>query len=153
MEKAGFVDSLQFYLLTETIEPETNMKRTLSIEFPWPPRGLSPNARLTVFAKASLFKKAKQLAFSRTKEALNGEKIALRKGQRMNIQLVLEPPVLRYHDEDNLLANCKATLDGIAMAMGINDHFFHFREQIWKKPDPAGKGVLCVVCEWEEADA
>lgn len=127
--------------------------KQVEIVLPWPPRGLSPNARLTVLAKAALFKKAKHLAFFRTKETLNGEKIALRKGQRMNVQLVLEPPVLRYHDEDNLLANCKATLDGIAMAMGINDHFFHFREQIWKTPDPKGKGILRVVCEWEEADA
>lgn len=127
--------------------------KTLEIELPWPPRGLSPNARLTVFAKASLFKKAKQLAFFRTKQVLKGEKVVLPKGERMNLQLILEPPVLRYHDEDNLLANCKATLDGIAMAMGINDHVFHFREQIWQKPDPEGKGILRVVCEWEEADA
>lgn len=125
--------------------------KKLTLDLPWPPRGLSPNARLTVFAKAVLFKKTKQLAFLKTKQALAGEKVRLAKGERMNLKLVCVPPVLRYHDEDNLLANCKATLDGIALAMGINDHLFHFREQEWS--DPKAPGSLRIECDWEEADA
>lgn len=123
--------------------------KTLEIELPWPPRGLSPNARLTVFAKASLFKKTKQLAYLKTKQALAGESVRLAEGTRMNLRLICTPPILRYHDEDNLLANCKATLDGIAMAMKINDHLFHFREQEWHAPK--NPGSLRIAFDWEEA--
>lgn len=45
------------------------MKRTLVIEFPWPHRGLSPNARLNRYAKATLFKKTKALAYQLTRAA------------------------------------------------------------------------------------
>lgn len=123
--------------------------KTLEIELPWPPRGLSPNARLTVFAKALLFKKTKQLAYLKTKQKLAGESVRLAEGSRMNLKLICTPPILRYHDEDNLLANCKATLDGIAMAMKINDHLFHFREQEWHAPKKPGS--LRIAFDWEEA--
>jgi crossover junction endodeoxyribonuclease RusA len=123
--------------------------KTLEIELPWPPRGLSPNARLTVFAKALLFKKTKQLACLKTKQKLAGESVRLAEGSRMNLKLICTPPILRYHDEDNLLANCKATLDGIAMAMKINDHLFHFREQEWHQPQKPGS--LRIAFDWEEA--
>lgn len=126
------------------------MKRTLAIEFPWPPKGLSPNARLTSFAKASLFKKTKMQAYllTRAAAAKTRHRIAVDEGGLLNLTLVCEPPVLRYRDEDNLVANCKAHFDGIAQAVGIDDHLFHFREQEWHKPKKPGK--LTVILDWEE---
>ena len=89
----------------------------------------------------------------RTKLALVNGKIPrpkFTKKQRgsVNVTLVCEPPVTRYHDEDNLLANCKAVLDGVAKALDVDDTIFHFREQQWlpaKKP-----GALTVILDWEE---
>lgn len=129
------------------------MRKTLAIELPWPPRGLSPNARLQRYQKAELFKATKLLAYAKAKKQLGRRKVKLTAGSRMNLKLICTPPILRYHDEDNLLANCKATLDGLALAFGINDHLFHFREQEWNKPKKPGS--LTIVCDWiqEEVNA
>lgn len=130
----------------------------LEIELPWPPRGLSPNARLQVFAKAKLFKSTKLLAGAVTKRALldagidrvilAGAKDAAGHGGVMNLQLFCTPPINRYRDEDNLIANCKAYFDGVADAMRINDTVFHFREQVWHDAEKPGK--LIVRFDWEE---
>lgn len=126
------------------------MRKTLTVEFPWPHRGLSPNARLNRYAKATLFKKAKALAYQLTRAAAikAHARVHLAEGSTLNLKLVCEPPVLRYRDEDNLIANCKALFDGISQAVGIDDHLFHFREQEWHKPQKPGK--LTVMLDWEE---
>lgn len=126
------------------------MRKTLTIEFPWPPKGLSPNARLTRYAKASLFKKTKTQAYLLTRAAAikAHARIALTEGDTLNVKLVCQPPILRYRDEDNLIATCKANFDGISQAVGIDDHLFHFREQEWHMPKKPGK--LTIVLDWEE---
>lgn len=130
------------------------MKKEFSVELPWPPRGLSPNARLNRYAKATLFKNTKLCAKLHTKNAMRAigmESVEPKGDGLVNVRLVSTPPILRYRDEDNLIANCKATLDGIAEAIKVNDHYFHFREQIWNKPSAPGK--LTVVIDWEDGDA
>ena len=126
------------------------MKRTLVIEFPWPPRGLSPNARLNRYAKATLFKKTKALAYQLTRAAAikAHARVTLAEGSTLNLKLTCQPPILRYCDEDNLIATCKAHFDGISQAVGVDDHLFHFREQEWHKPKKPGK--LTVIIDWEE---
>lgn len=125
----------------------------IEVDLAWPPRGLSPNARLTFFAKAQLYKRTKWDAQQRTRLVLvngNIQRPSFSKKERgaVNVTLVCTPPVTRYHDEDNMLANCKAVLDGVAAALGIDDTIFHFREQQWL---PASKpGVLKLIVDWEE---
>lgn len=126
------------------------MRKTLTVEFPWPHRGLSPNARLNRYAKATLFKKTKALAYQLTRAAAikAHARVHLAEGSTLNLKLICQPPILRYRDEDNLIANCKAHFDGISQAVGIDDHLFHFREQEWHKPKKPGK--LTVMLDWEE---
>lgn len=124
------------------------MKQTITIELPWPNRALSPNSRVDRFSKARIFKSTKMQAFLATKTALKGLRVVLAPGTRMNLRLIPIPPVLRYRDEDNLIANCKAHFDGISQAVGVDDHLFHFREQEWHKPKKPGK--LTVTLDWEE---
>lgn len=126
------------------------MRKTLTVEFPWPHRGLSPNARLNRYAKATLFKKTKALAYQLTRAAAikAHASVHLAEGSTLNLKLTCQPPILRYRDEDNLIANCKAHFDGISQAVGIDDHLFHFREQEWHKPKKPGK--LTVMLDWEE---
>ena len=125
------------------------MKRTLIIEFPWPPKGLSPNARLTRYAKASLFKKAKTQAYLLTRAAAikAHARVTLAEGSTLNIKLTCQPPILRYRDEDNLIANCKAILDGIAEGMQVNDNTFHFKEQDWLQAENPGHLIINIT--WE----
>lgn len=126
------------------------MKRTLTIELPWPPRGLSPNARLKVFPKAQLFRETKMSTLAVAKKALGRRTVKLAKDDRMNLTLICTPPVMRYRDEDNLIANCKATFDGLALALGIDDHLFHFREQVWHEPKKPGS--LVIFCDWMQEE-
>ena len=127
------------------------MKRTFRIDLPWPHRGLSPNARLNRYAKATLFKTTKTVAYVQTKKQMADQgflgKAELKPDGLVNIQLVFTPPINRYRDEDNMLANCKAVLDGVAQAIGVNDHYFHFLEQIWLKPKHPGALKLLIDCE------
>ena len=133
--------------------------RTLRLDLPWPPRGLSPNARLNMFSKNNLFQKTKRGAVTECRRAMitagigsitpKGGK-SRRDGGRLNLTLICTPPLLRYRDEDNLIATCKAVFDGIAEAAQIDDCLFHFREQAWMPPDPARKGALTIVLDWEE---
>lgn len=135
--------------------------KTLTLKLKWPPRGLSPNARLNVFSKNNLFQRAKLEAFQACRLAMIQANVpaimpkggkSLQTGGHLNMALICTPPLLRYHDEDNLIANCKAYFDGIAEAAQINDHLFHFREQAWLAPDPAKRGNLVIILDWEEED-
>lgn len=135
--------------------------KKLTIELPWPPRGLSPNARLNIYSKNNLFQKTKRGAHVAVRLAMARAgipAIALRGGTqkrdggRLNLTLICQPPLLRYRDEDNLIANCKAVFDGIAEAAQVNDCLFHFREQEWLPPDPEKRGHLTVILDWEEDD-
>lgn len=130
------------------------------VKLPWPNRGLSPNSRLTIFAKARLFKAEKLLSQAATKRALHEKGLAgarLKGGQppryragTMNVQLVCTPPITRYRDEDNLIATCKAYLDGCAASLCVDDTTFHFREQVWNKAEAPGH--LLLQFDWEEPD-
>lgn len=126
------------------------MQILVSLE--WPPRGLSPNARLDRFSKARLFKTTKLRARLATMDAMNGRAAHLPEGEVVNLRLVCRPPVLRHRDEDNLIASCKAVFDGIASALKVDDHLFHFREMEWREVDRAGRGGLTVEVEWRDEE-
>lgn len=135
------------------------MKRIIQLTLPWPHRALSPNARVNLMQKARIFKREKYATMMLTKAALQKvgiEKVTVKgglpdkkwRGGRVNLKLTCQPPILRYRDEDNLIATCKAHFDGISQAVGVDDHLFHFREQEWHKPKKPGK--LTVIIDWEE---
>ena len=87
---------------------------------PWPPKELSPNARIHWAKKAKITKAYRAAAHVLTKQA------GLVAPETGRILLVLEfvPPDRRHRDEDNILASFKAARDGIADALGINDRRF-----------------------------
>ena len=130
------------------------MKRIIQLTLPWPHRALSPNARVNLMQKARIFKREKYATMMLTKAALQKvgiEKVTVKgglpdkkwRGGRVNIELICIPP----HDEDNLLANCKAILDGIAEGMQVNDNTFHFKEQDWLQAENPGHLIINIT--WE----
>ena len=134
------------------------MKRIIQLTLPWPHRALSPNARVNLMQKARIFKREKYATMMLTKAALQKvgiEKVTVKgglpdkkwRGGRVNIELICIPPVTRYYDEDNLLANCKAILDGIAEGMQVNDNTFHFKEQDWLQAENPGHLIINIT--WE----
>ena len=135
-------------------------KKTLTVEFDWPPKGLSPNSRLPILKKARLFKLTRLRSYHTTLETMKAQGITAfspkldegatssKRGGTVNLQLICTPPINRYRDEDNLIANCKAIFDGAAQALGVNDCCFHFREQVWH--DAQQPGSLTILFDWEE---
>jgi crossover junction endodeoxyribonuclease RusA len=92
----------------------------IRILLPWPPRELSPNARLHWAQKRQVTKAWRKLAAYETLAA------GVRKGDPdipANIKAVFtfHPPDRRRRDLDNLLASCKPMIDGIADTIGRDD--------------------------------
>lgn len=93
----------------------------LTITLPHPPKALRPNYRLVWQAKLKPKAKARELAQSKAEEAL------LAAGDVTKHYTATEYSVRWYYwgvvtpDSDNVLASCKAYLDGIAAALGVND--------------------------------
>lgn len=57
---------------------------------------------------------------------------------KTHVRIIFHAPDRRKRDLDNLLSSCKAYLDGIALAYGINDTLFRpitidFAEETYKK--------------------
>lgn len=138
-------------------------KRSFNVILPWPHRGLSPNSRINRFQKARLFKATKDQACLLTKKALLDHQIGRvkpilddhskhfgKRGGTVNVQLICTPPTNRYRDEDNMIALCKAVIDGISSAIQVDDCCFHYREQVWFPAKQGNLGSLEVVCDWEE---
>lgn len=94
--------------------------REIEIVLPLPPRELSPNARVCWAVKAKAAKLAKVEAKTTVKNAL-AERGLSALGFRPSCYNVVWVYKGRKPDADNVLASCKAFLDGIADALGIDD--------------------------------
>lgn len=86
---------------------------------PWPPKELSPNARVHWTKKSKAARRYREACFVRCRQA------RLR-GLSGKARLVLEfvPPSRRRRDDDNLVAAFKSGRDGLADALGIDDCHF-----------------------------
>ncbi|WP_312905408.1 RusA family crossover junction endodeoxyribonuclease [Stutzerimonas nitrititolerans] len=90
------------------------------IILPWPPKELSPNARVHWAKKSKAAKQYRAECFLLTKKA----GIAAPLADEILFALEFVPPDRRKRDDDNLLASCKALRDGVADALGIDDNRF-----------------------------
>ena len=115
-----------------------------------PARVLSPNARTHWATKAravSRYREAARLSTAATidvdeRNALHGStsigytvRVAWERGRRGSL------------DEDNVLASCKAALDGVADALGIDDRRFHVRGVEIDRQSRAGVTVITLTRE------
>lgn len=87
----------------------------------WPPRELHPNARVHFHEKARRAKIYREAAYWLT------EKAGADPGDNVTICLDFHPPDNRRRDLDGMLSAIKSGLDGIADALGVNDHNFALR--------------------------
>jgi crossover junction endodeoxyribonuclease RusA len=84
---------------------------------PMPPKELSPNSRAHWKRKASLVQATRGIA------ALQARKVALSEPWTKAV-IDIKAWTANRHDEDNLIAACKAMLDGVAEGLGMNDRHF-----------------------------
>lgn len=90
----------------------------MTITLPLPSAKLSPNARVSWRARHSLTKAHRQRAKLATLALLPGEE----RPTFTRYLVTFYFPTARRRDDDNALASCKAYRDGIADALGIDDH-------------------------------
>ena len=95
------------------------------IEFvlPWPPKVLSPNARVH-WAKRSAAAKAYRHECGWTTKAAGLLNLAPSGQILLDIEFI--EPDRHRRDLDNMLASIKSGIDGIADALGVNDRRFVF---------------------------
>ena len=97
----------------------------LTLTLPWPSADLSPNARVHFMPHARAKKAAKNYAWGMTKAAMGPLRIAAGSWTGpIDVYLTFHPAMNRARDVDNLIASHKAALDGIAMALGVDDSTF-----------------------------
>ncbi len=105
------------------------------LELPWPSNKLSPNARTHYAVKMKITAAHKETAYFITKSKALSEPLP---AVKTHVRIIFHAPDRRKRDLDNLLSSCKAYLDGIALAYGINDTLFRpitidFAEETYKK--------------------
>lgn len=91
----------------------------MTITLPLPSSKLSPNARLSWRGKARLTKQHRTRAMLAALAATSPED---RSTRFSSYSLTFYFPDARKRDDDNAAASCKAYRDGIADALGIDDH-------------------------------
>lgn len=87
------------------------------IVLPWPPKELSPNARMH-WARLAKAKKAYRAACAWQAKAQGAQPIA---ADKLHLTLTFYAPTRRAFDLDNALARCKAGLDGLCDVLGVDD--------------------------------
>lgn len=109
---------------------------TFSVELPWPPKELSPNARHH-WASAARFKKAYRTRCRAIGEA-SGLVLVPKGALKVSVHLAFFPPDRRARDWDNLVASMKSGLDGLADAMGVDDSKWRLSFDVSDKPVKPG---------------
>lgn len=123
------------------------------ISVPWMPKALSPNSRVNVFGKANAFKKYKNDVFLMVRSRMRGmtpvrHPHPLYPDGRVHIDLQFFPPARYNYDEDNMVASFKAGADGIRDAIGIDDHWYHYTQDVGGSIVKGG----CVLITFEVED-
>jgi crossover junction endodeoxyribonuclease RusA len=123
-------------------DPEAEKAEGLTITLPWMDRRLSPNAkrRLHWSAYRPAIKAARELAWGLATETLShGSRHALRAAAgKIALTVTFYPPDARLRDDDGMVGAFKHYRDGIADALGLDDH--RFRPQyVFADPDKPGR--------------
>lgn len=118
------------------------------IVLPWPPRALSPNARVHWSKKHRAAKTQKRDAALLAQAAGYG-RIDWPEAGRLCVWVTGYPADRRRRDADNMLASIKHALDGIADVMGVDDSRFvpkPYVSEITRRP-PVVRIVVTVMPE------
>lgn len=108
---------------------------------PWPARALHPNFRGHWSVKAAAAREARHYAHLVTLEA-GWHLVQLPEG-RLHVWWTFEPPNLsRKRDDDGLHASMKHYRDGIADALGIDDHRFVSHPYLSDTVHPDGRVLV-----------
>lgn len=111
----------------------------MRILLPWPTSDLSPNARGHWAIKA----RAKKAYRATCAAQARSQGLTRLNAERLHLKITFVPPNRRARDLDNLLASCKAGLDGLCDVVGVDDSKWSM--EISKADDRIGGFVEIVV--------
>lgn len=104
------------------------------LHFPWPPKELSPNARIHWAKKARAFKSYKDACCW-----LNKGRRGIKGTSRFKVTFV--PPDKRKYDLDGLISRIKPGIDALSVLTGVDDYNF---ELAFSRADPIFPGRVLV---------
>ena len=110
------------------------------LELSWPSADLSPNARCHWARKAKAVKAARLNSWAALRHS--APLLRVPAGAVVELEFVFIPPNLRRFDDDGLAARMKAARDGIADALGCDDHCFRQTHRLSTVPTPGGKVLV-----------
>ena len=116
-----------------------------TITLPWPPKELSPNARVHWSKKAKRTAQYRENAQWETYIELGERQAAF----PVLAVVTFHPPDKRKRDIDNMLGSIKAGLDGIADMIGVDDSKWVME---LRRGAPVKGGEVRVELSWEGAE-
>ena len=97
----------------------------IELTLPWPPKDLSPNARIHWSKRAKAAKAYRAECAIQCMTHRWGYELAKSYHEgRLHLWIDFYPPDRRHRDDDNMIAAFKSGRDGLADALGINDRRF-----------------------------
>jgi crossover junction endodeoxyribonuclease RusA len=99
----------------------------MNVTLPWPPKDLSPNARIHWSRRSKAAKAYRRACHVLTLEA--GIRGVDWEGD-IHLWIDFYPPDRRHRDDDNMVAAFKAGRDGMADAMGLDDKRFRIHPYV-----------------------
>ena len=111
------------------------------ITLPWPDPALSPNKRIDRRALIGIKAKAKQAAWALTRKSNAGSFKHLAE-HGLHVRYTFNPPDRRRRDLDNLLSSMKSAIDGLALAIGVDDSEFRVITLQWGDVVKGGSVVV-----------
>lgn len=113
------------------------------VNLPWPDSRLSPNARVHWAVLSGLKKKARadaaKAVYDALQRGLRETRLSIAGTGPIHLTVLFYPPDKRRRDADNLIASMKASFDGIADALGVDDHRFRGAYDIVPEPEKPGR--------------
>jgi crossover junction endodeoxyribonuclease RusA len=94
------------------------------IVLPWPPKELSPNARLhwrAVHKAKAAYKDQCHYWILEQRKKLRDVELS---DGRIPLLITISPPDRRKRDRDNLQSSLKYALDSLAIRLGVDDYLF-----------------------------
>lgn len=111
-----------------------------AVELPWPPRELSPNARVHFRTKAAATKAYREQCYWLSRAA----DWSVPESGELTLRIDFHPPDKRRRDLDGMFASLKAGIDGLADSLFVNDYRFAF-QIARREPTKRGKIVISLV--------
>lgn len=98
------------------------------LTLPWPPKDLSPNARLHWSKKSKAAKAYRHACYMLAIQA--GAHAGITWDGDIHLWMDFYPPDRRHRDDDNMIAAFKSGRDGLAQALGVDDKRFRIHPYV-----------------------